>query len=204
MAQKRVDERRGLVRAIRARCDGASSARPQIVNVLDLAITLSDTGMAGHAKHLTQYERSLADTRQDGSLIAGVNGVSPIHLETWDNVAEGEYAHAAELLHEGLALFRELGAKKDAVECLENLAAAGGAQGQATRAARLYGAAERLREVFEFPRQRLFRIDYERSMAALHTQLAEPTFTTTWMEGRAMALEQAIAYALSNREHRES
>jgi len=82
-----------------------------------------------------------------------------------------------------LALFRELGAQKDAVECLENLAAAGGAQGQATRAARLYGAAEALREVFEFPRPPLFRIDYERSVAALHRQLAEPMFTTTWYGG---------------------
>jgi predicted ATPase/DNA-binding SARP family transcriptional activator len=111
---------------------------------------------------------------------------------------EGEYGRAAELLQEGLALFQELGAKKDAVECLENLAAASGAQGRPARAARLYGAAEALREVFDFPRPPLFRIDYERSVAALHTHLAEQTFAATWMEGRGMAMEEAITYALSN------
>jgi hypothetical protein len=105
---------------------------------------------------------------------------------------------AAELLQAGLGLFRDLGAKKDAVECLEGLAAAGSAQGQSARAAHLFGAAEALRESFEFPLPLLFRSDYELSVIELQNLLDDKAFSSAWVQGRAMTLEQAIAYALSS------
>jgi hypothetical protein len=38
--------------------------------------------------------------------------------------------------------------------------------------------------------------EYGRAVAAVREQLDAATFTTVWTEGRAMTLEQAIAYAL--------
>jgi predicted ATPase len=186
--------------AARAYHEESLSLRRELGDKLGVAYSLSSLGLVrahqgDYAAALAYHEESLSLRRELG-FKWGIGD----SLRNLGHVAqeEGEYGRAAELLQEGLALFQELGAKKDAVECLENLAAASGAQGQATRAARLYGAAEALREIFDFPRPPLFRIDYERSVAALHTHLAEQAFAATWMEGRVMALEEAITYALSN------
>jgi hypothetical protein len=64
------------------------------------------------------------------------------------------------------------------------------------RAARLFGAAERLREragvVLWLTRQWLYTAPAEKARAALGTA----TFDAAWTEGRAMTPEQAVAYAL--------
>jgi hypothetical protein len=40
------------------------------------------------------------------------------------------------------------------------------------------------------------RADYERSVSVARERLDEPVFAAAWADGRAMTLEQAIAYAL--------
>jgi hypothetical protein len=40
------------------------------------------------------------------------------------------------------------------------------------------------------------RADYERAVAATRTQLDADTFAAEWAQGRAITLEQAMAYAL--------
>jgi len=42
------------------------------------------------------------------------------------------------------------------------------------------------------------RAGYEREMVVVHTCLGEPRFVAAWAEGRALTLEQAIAYALED------
>jgi hypothetical protein len=39
--------------------------------------------------------------------------------------------------------------------------------------------------------------EYERTVAAAHAALSEATFAALWEEGRALTLEQAVAYALT-------
>jgi hypothetical protein len=69
--------------------------------------------------------------------------------------------------------------------------------GQGERAARLYGAAEALqaRTGATLPNQAA-RALHERQVAALRAQLDPATFAAAWAEGRAMTLDEAIAYAL--------
>ncbi len=74
---------------------------------------------------------------------------------------------------------------------LLGLAGVASAQGQAARAARLFGAAGG-----DPPPIPAHRHEWERNMAAVRAQLDEEAFAAAWAEGRAMALEQAIAYAL--------
>jgi predicted ATPase len=71
------------------------------------------------------------------------------------------------------------------------------AEGHAEKATTLFGALERLREVASTtPVPPADRAEYDRALAVARTQLGEAAFTAAWARGRAMPLEQAIAYAL--------
>ena len=63
----------------------------------------------------------------------------------------GDHGRAKMLLEEGLVLSRKLGSMVNAAEILETLAEMAGALGEGTRAARLWGAADALREVTGSP-----------------------------------------------------
>jgi len=102
------------------------------------------------------------------------------------------------LFEEGLEFSLEVGDYANTAYCLEGLAAVAVARGEADRAARLLGAAQRIREevgaaVYTYRPDRSLQ---ERTMAAAHTQLGEPGFEQARAEGRAMAFEQAIEYAV--------
>jgi len=70
--------------------------------------------------------------------------------------------------------------------------------GQLERAARLFGAADKLLEGTPAVLTVEDRTMYEQSLAAARSMLDEEMFASAWAEGRAMTLEQAIAYALSS------
>ena len=105
-----------------------------------------------------------------------------------------------ETSHLGSALVqqrKELEDKLRIVHCLEGLAGVGGKQGQGERAARLFGAAEALREAIGAPLPPVDRLEHERSVALARTQLPNNTsFATAWAAGRGLTLDAAIAEAL--------
>jgi hypothetical protein len=109
-----------------------------------------------------------------------------------------EYGAARDLYEESLAICRELGNRLGCVVGLEGLAALAVALGQSERAARLFGAAEELREAMGFrPLWPSERAEHERPVTAVRTALGQEAFAAAWTEGRAMSLEDAIAYALA-------
>ena len=67
----------------------------------------------------------------------------------WAALLQGDHDLAKTSYQEGLAVCKELGDKMIASESLEGLACIAGAQGQALRAARLFGAAQALSEAVE-------------------------------------------------------
>ena len=73
-----------------------------------------------------------------------------------------------------------------------------GVQGQQVRAARLLGAVEALLEATNDHVDPADRAEYDRDVAAARAQLDEATFAAAWAEGRAMTMEQAMAYALED------
>ena len=75
---------------------------------------------------------------------------------------------------------------------LEQLAEVVAAQGELAWAARLWGAADALRETFSAPLTSFNRIENERAVAAARAQLGEQAFNTAWAEGRGMTLEQVL------------
>jgi hypothetical protein len=80
---------------------------------------------------------------------------------------------------------------------MESLAATAAAQAQMERAARLWGAAESLREAIGALLPPSERPEYDRSVAAVCSALSEEAFATAWAEGSGMSLERAVAYALA-------
>ncbi len=113
-------------------------------------------------------------------------------------MAQDDYESTAALLREGLQLSRELEHKVFIQYCVTGLAGVAASKGFLVRAARLWGAAERVSEISggSIVREGKSTIDHERVLNAARSQLGEAAWTAAWAEGRAMSPEQAMEYAL--------
>ena len=116
---------------------------------------------------------------------------------------QGDSARASALLTEAISQFLIVGDKWSSAYALESLAPLADGQGDSERAARLFGAAEALRDAIGMPLNPSDRSGYERVVEAVRRRLDEEKFANAWMEGRAMAMEQAIEYALAEPEPAE-
>jgi DNA-binding CsgD family transcriptional regulator len=75
---------------------------------------------------------------------------------------------------------------------LEGLAQVVAAQGEGVWAARLWGAAQAMRDDLNAPLPMVFRTEYEQAIAAARTQVGEKPFAAAWVQGRAMTLSQVL------------
>jgi hypothetical protein len=108
----------------------------------------------------------------------------------------GDWEQAKALFAEALSSSQELDDKGSISNSLAGLAGMIGMLGKPECAARLYGAAEALREAIGLHIQAGDRPDYERSVAATRAQLDAEAFEQLWEQGRAMPLDRAIGEAL--------
>jgi predicted ATPase len=106
---------------------------------------------------------------------------------------QGDVAAALAFHKQSLALARELHDDWLCAYCLEGWAGVVATQGKCTWAARLWGAAESLRERYGIPLPPDEREYYEPAVAAVRIMLGEQAFSTAWAEGRVMTLEQVLA-----------
>ena len=119
----------------------------------------------------------------------------------WSALIKGDHLKAEALHEECLVLCRELGDRLIASESIEGFACAAGAGGAAERAARLFGAAEGLREAAgnqQATRAHSLRAPY---LAAARALVSEAAWSAAWKEGRSMEFDEAIVYALED--HRD-
>lgn len=93
---------------------------------------------------------------------------------------------------------RELGDARVVVDGLEISALLALTVGQMDRAARLLGAADALRETIGQPLSPSERAGVDVDVATVRTALGDDAFTAAWAVGRAMSLEEVIAYALED------
>jgi predicted ATPase/class 3 adenylate cyclase/Tfp pilus assembly protein PilF len=141
----------------------------------------------------TLQEQALARYRQVGyrwgiaRVLAGLGCMAQ---------AQGEYGQATAYLRESLQLSREIGARGVLVEALEGMAWLAATEGQVTRAARLGGAAEALREALGAALHPVLRGGHDRALQTMQVALGEAAFTAAWDEGRALPLKEAAALAL--------
>jgi DNA-binding NarL/FixJ family response regulator len=104
-----------------------------------------------------------------------------------------DYADARAGYEQGLMLFCELDDRLGTAGCLEGLGELAALAGHTHRAARLWGAAEVLREAISAPASPTVRTDFDRVVAAARARGDAPTFVAAWAEGRTMTPEQALA-----------
>jgi predicted ATPase len=110
---------------------------------------------------------------------------------------QGQVEQARTLLCQAFEVIREsqLGGQPLA-DSLDWLAAVEGAQGDAVRAARLFGAAEAQWRASGAVRYAPDQPLYDRDVASVHTDLDEHVFEGAWEEGKVMNAQRAISYAM--------
>ena len=92
---------------------------------------------------------------------------------------------------------RELSIQWEIAACMEGLAEVAAGQDRPRRAARLWGAAEVIRERLGAPLPPAGRSRYEAAVARARVTLGDGAFDAAWAEGRAQPLDQAVASALA-------
>jgi len=110
-------------------------------------------------------------------------------------IAQGEPEQADRDAHDALAITartRAYLAAPDTFECLALLAVGAASHREA---ARLFGAADAIRQRGGQVRFKIFDAVYEASVAALRKAMGEKDFESAWAEGAALSTDEAIAYA---------
>ena len=118
-------------------------------------------------------------------------------------IAQGEPDQAGRDAHDALATAvstRAYGSTPDTLECLAAVAVGAGSHREA---ARLYGAADAIRQRGGFVRFTIFDAAVELPVSALRDALGEKDFASMWAEGAALSTDEAIAYARRRRGERK-
>jgi predicted ATPase/class 3 adenylate cyclase/DNA-binding CsgD family transcriptional regulator len=118
-------------------------------------------------------------------------------------IAEGEPGQAERDAHDALAISTSAQAYLSVSDTLECLATLAGESGSHREAARLFGAAESMRQRMATVRFKVWDVGYEASVAALRNAMEENDFDSAWAEGAALSNEEAIAYAQRGRGERK-
>jgi tetratricopeptide (TPR) repeat protein len=113
-------------------------------------------------------------------------------------IRQGDWDRAISRLGESLEVRQEIGDKGGSAWCLERLAEIVQAQGNSEKAVRLLSVAATLRIWIGSVIDPADQQDYQDRRNALRSELGQERFTAVWNEGRAMTIEQAIAYALED------
>jgi predicted ATPase/class 3 adenylate cyclase/DNA-binding CsgD family transcriptional regulator len=158
---------------------------------LILAAALNTAGTASWAtgepprcarEHLTEGQ---AVARGTGSLYPLVQGLVTLG---WIDVLEGRFDDAATRLDE--ALIRGLGGAVADQQRFEE-------------AARLFGAAQSLRDTIGYARYPIHQAGHDSDLALARDSLGSDAFAAAWAEGAALSLDEAVAYARRGRGQRK-
>jgi predicted ATPase/class 3 adenylate cyclase len=153
------------------------------------------------------YERGAALSEEAAALFRehGHKGGLEYLLDNlgWAALLRGDLEQAKSFYEQSLVLCREQSDRMIASESLDGLACISAAGGDAERAARLIGAAHKLREALgavayqHSPEEDAWREQY---LATARSRLDEAAWQAAWAEGRSMTLEKAVSYALEEGE----
>jgi non-specific serine/threonine protein kinase len=111
---------------------------------------------------------------------------------------QGKFGSARILCEESLTIRRELGDSSGMASSLEGIAQIAATVAGSVTGARLWGAAERLREEIGAPLPLGKRQDYDKQVAAARAAIGDDAaFDAAWQEGRAMTLDEALQMALT-------
>jgi predicted ATPase/DNA-binding CsgD family transcriptional regulator len=190
---------------LKALCQEAEALGRQFVDREAIAMSLLFLGMA--LLHEGDYERTIAYLEESRTLFQKVGDTRRItmcHSYLWmATLAQGDQERAEALLKENLHLLQRLGIEPQIYYGLLESAVMAALREQPARAARLWGAAEALREVIglSLPLWDHAPTDFEVHLTAARSQLVNAaSWEASSQKGRSMSMEEAMEYALSTEE----
>ena len=171
-------------------------------NTAGLARSLLGLGIIAILQH--DYERAAALHEEGLALARQAADDFAINVALMQGalvcLSRGEHRRAKALSEEGLALAWRLRMLHPTAAHLNISAALAASERQAIRSARLWGAAETLRETIGAPLSPVERSYFAPHTSAVLAELGEASWDAARAEGRAMTPEQAIEYALETEE----
>jgi predicted ATPase len=151
----------------------------------NLAEAASSLGDAETAMGLFRESHSLA--LEGGNRLYAA--IAMENLAALTRLQGEEFADVAQSrFREALLLYRSVGDKQGIASCLAGLAAGAAAQGRATEAAALLGAASRICDA----QDELDLPGLADAVAALRSTMGDEAFEAAWQSGRAMAIDQVM------------
>jgi tetratricopeptide (TPR) repeat protein len=184
LANARLEEALSLSREL----EDARSISFELSGLGEIALRSGDYQRATHL-----LEESLSMRRELGSKWG--MGVS-LGTLGWVALRQGDWDRAITRLCESLEVRREIGDKGGCAWCLERLAEVVLAQGQAEKAVRILGAAAGLRASIGSVVDSADQPEYDKLREGLRSGMGEERFDAEWEAGRALSLDEAVAYAL--------
>ena len=150
---------------------------------------------------------AIADARRwvDDGVLAAKGWHQVVALTTRARVAaaEGQPEEAERDARHALSRCADIDAELGVPDILECLAALAGGAGGHHEAARLFGAAEAIRQRMGAVRFKIYDAGYQASVAALRNALGQADLDSAWTEGTALSVKEAIAYAQRGRGDRK-
>jgi non-specific serine/threonine protein kinase len=160
------------------------------VALYNLAVVAQKQNQLARATQL--HEASLALKRQAGDRWSIGFSLLNLGILAWIG---RDLGRATGLVQDALRLRWELGDKPGIAYCLETLAEIAAGEGHGRRAARLFGAADRLLQTIGV---RLLATRHDHAAGRdVRAQLGEAAFAAAYTAGRGLALERAVAEALA-------
>jgi len=143
----------------------------------------------------SQLEVALALARELGDLR---NTAMSLFILGNVEIVRGDFDRGVMLLEEGAGISRGLGDLLGTAYYVWVFGKVNALRRNPIQAARLWGAAEALRERMgmSFSHFDLAASGYEQDLAAVRSALDEASFEAAWAEGRAMSPDQALEYAV--------
>jgi predicted ATPase/DNA-binding CsgD family transcriptional regulator/class 3 adenylate cyclase len=137
------------------------------------------------------------------SATSGIHLMQALTTRARVAIAQGRTHDAESFAREALtcaAAVRGYAGIPDIVECLAQLAVSAGKEREA---ARLFGAAQTMREQMSVVRFKIYDAGYEASIATLRKTMPSKDFDSGWAEGAARSIDEVVSYLQRGRGERK-
>ena len=194
-----LTRQQGDFASARALHDESLAIRRELGDRLGVAHSLNNLGLVAYYQGDYPAARTLFEECLAIAPELGERSILAYALNNQGLVAyyQGDYSGAQAFFEECLALTRELRDRFGIAFSLEGQAAVIAALGDSPRAARVWGAAERLREEIGSPIPPNEQPRHDGRVGTARAALGDDAaFDLAWQEGRALTLDRAIELAL--------
>jgi predicted ATPase/class 3 adenylate cyclase len=176
--------------SLRRAVDDKSGAAATLCNLGTLAL---DRGEPERAQEFLEEARTIDTELGDEWAVAiDESGLAEVALDL------GDLERARPVLRRTLDAFCEMGEHDRLAETFSRMAGLAAAEGDPIRSARLSGAAEALWEAIGIPLAPPDRARFEHFQTKARAAIDPAAYEQAWAEGRAMTMDQAVAYALAD------